>query len=387
MASLELQTDRPRIALVRLSSLGDVVRVLPVVASLRSRWPECELTWVVEPGPHGLLAGHPEVDRFLLFRRGLGPAAHAELWWKGRGLEFDLVLDLHRYFKAGLVTGLLDAPVKLGFDRDRSADLNWWFTTHRIPPNPRRHVQEEYFEFLDHLGVPVVREWPLPVTPGERRRQRAEMEGLGEVLGVQLGSSTEAKDWPVERWARALEAVRRDLGLRPVLIGGRSGREDRAARRLKELTGVRVRDVREQDLRRLLWTAAGCTVVAGPDSGPVHVAAAAGVPVVGLYGYTDPARHGPRGPVEGLDELVVDRFGPRPGGRPTDETRPGRMELVTVEEVVGKIERARDLARELGRTGGHGRASDAGGDRREGDGRDGESGAGGGRDAAGRPGP
>jgi heptosyltransferase I len=354
MPPLELDTDRPRIALVRLSSVGDLVRVLPVVASLRARWPECELTWVVEASLHGLVAGHPMVDRFVLLRRELGPAAHPELWWKTRGLSFDLVLDLHRYFKAGLVTGLLDAPVKLGFDRARSADLNWWFTTHRIPPAPRRHVQDEYCEFLEHLGVPVVRAWPLP--PGEEMRRRpAGTGGAGGLLGVHTTSSAEEKDWPVERWARTLEAARRDLGLRPVLVGGRSPREDRRARRLQEFVeGDPVEDRRAQDLRRLVRTAGACTVFTGPDSGPLHVAAAAGVPAVGLYGCTDPARHGPRGPVEALDELVVDRFGPRPDGEPTDETRPGRMSRITVEEVVGRIERAREVARSVGA----GRAAD-----------------------------
>lgn len=344
MTPLELDVPHPRVAVVRLSSLGDVVRVLPVVASLRRRWPGCELTWVVEPGPHELLAGHPMVDRFLLFRRDLGVAAHLDLWRRARPLEFDLVLDLHRYLKAGLATALLDAPVKLGFDRQRSADLNWWFTTHRIPPGPRRHVQEEYFEFLRHLGVPVVREWPLPLTGEERRRQRATLGTMeDETLGVLLCSSTDAKDWPVERWARALEVVRHDLGVQPLLVGGRTPREDRRAGRLRTLTRAPVVDAREQDLRRLLWTVEACSVFAGPDSGPLHIAAAAGTPAVGLYGYTDPGRHGPRGPLGREEDLVVDRFGPREEGERLDETRPGRMELITVDEVVAKIETALEL--------------------------------------------
>lgn len=343
MSPLPPGTESPRIALVRLSALGDVVRVLPVVASLRARWPEAELTWVVEPGPHELLRGHPMVDRFLVLRRGRPLTAHLDLWRRARGLAFDLVVDLHRYLKAGLVTLLLDAPVKLGFDRGRSADLNWWITTHRIPPGPRRHVQEEYYDFLRHLGVPVRRAWPLPLSRDERRRQRGLLGGLdAPPVGVLLSSSSAAKDWPVDRWARALEAVRRDLGMQPLLVGGRSRREDRRAARLRRLARVPVPDLREQDLRRLLWTVDGCSVVVGPDSGPLHVAAAAGTPAVGLYGHTDPRRHGPRGPLGAHDDLVIDRFGPREGDEPTDGTRPGRMELITVDEVVGTIERARD---------------------------------------------
>lgn len=343
MSPPELGTDSPRVALVRLSSLGDVVRALPVVASLRRRWPEAELTWVLEPAPHQILAGHPMVDRFLVLRRHLGPAAHPELWWRTRDLEFDLVLDVHRYLKAGLVTAMLRAPVKVGYDRGRSAELNWLFTTHRIPPGPRRHVQEEYFEFLRYLDVPVERSWPLPLTAEERRRQRSFFGGLeGEPLGVLLSSSTDAKDWSLDGWASALEVARRDLGMQPVLVGGRSAREDRRADELVARAGATIVDGREQDLRRLLWMVDGCSVFVGPDSGPLHIAAAAGTPVVGLYGRTDPRRHGPYGPLGRMEDLLVDRFGPREGPEPTDATRAGRMSLITADEVVERIARARE---------------------------------------------
>lgn len=343
MSPPELGTDSPRVALVRLSSLGDVVRALPVVASLRRRWPEAELTWVLEPAPHEILAGHPMVDRFLVLRRHLGPAAHPELWWRTRDLEFDLVLDVHRYLKAGLVTAMLRAPVKVGYDRGRSAELNWLFTTHRIPPGPRRHVQEEYFEFLRYLDVPVERAWPLPLTAEERRQQRSFFGGLeGEPLGVLLSSSTDAKDWSLDGWVSALEDARRDLGMQPVLVGGRSTREDRRADELRARAGVTIVDGREQDLRRLLWMADGCSVFVGPDSGPLHIAAAAGTPVVGLYGRTDPRRHGPYGPLGRMEDLLVDRFGPREGAEPTDATRAGRMSLITAHEVVERIALARE---------------------------------------------
>jgi heptosyltransferase I len=71
------------------------------------------------------------------------------------GRRFDLVIDLQVALKGGLAAALVRAPVKLGFDRARARDLNWLFTTQRIPPHPRQHVQDQYFEFLAHLGVPT----------------------------------------------------------------------------------------------------------------------------------------------------------------------------------------------------------------------------------------
>jgi heptosyltransferase I len=333
--------ERPprRVAVVLLSAIGDVVHGMPVVTSLAEAWPEARIDWVIQPGPGALVAPHPDVSDFVPFTRLQGAAALAEVADFRRrvaGRRYDLVLALQVYFKAGLLTGLLEAPVKLGFDRARAADLNGLFVTHRIPARPVQHVQDQYFEFLEQLGVPVVREWRFGFSEAERRAQEAFFEELDRpALAVVLRTTRKEKDWIPERYARVLEAAESELGLRPVLVGSGAAAERAVAAEVERLTGARTVNALRDDLRRLAWILEGSALVLSPDTGPLHMASALGTPVVGLYGATDPRRAGPYR--EPFRELVVDRFPRKPDEPPSADFRTGGMERITVEQVVEKL--------------------------------------------------
>lgn len=326
-------------AVVLLSAIGDVVHGMPVLTSLREAWPEARLDWVVERRIHPLVAPHPDVDEFLLFDRSAGARGFLDLWRRTRGHRYDLVVDLQVYFKAGLVTGLLDADVKLGFDRGRARDLNTLFTTHRIPAGPVRHTQDQYFEFLDHLGVEPVLEWRFAFSEEERADQRRFFGRFDRpVLAVVVRTTREDKDWPAERYARVLEIAESDLGLAPILVGSAAEAERAAARAVMERTGADVTDALANDLRRLAWLLEGAALTLSPDTGPLHVSSAVGTPVVGLYGATDPKRTGPYR--EAYRGLVVDAFTDPGETEPRHEYRSGRMERITVEEVAARLEEA-----------------------------------------------
>lgn len=326
-------------AVVLLSAIGDVVHGMPVLTSLREAWPEARLDWVVERRIHPLVAPHPDVDEFLLFDRSAGVRGFLDLWRRTRGRRYDLVLDLQVYLKAGLVTGLLDADVKLGFDRGRARDLNALFTTHRIPPGPVRHTQDQYFEFLDPLGVEPVPEWRFAFGEEERTEQRRFFARFDRpVLAVVVRTTREDKDWPVERYARVLEIAEGDLGLAPVVVGSAAEEERAVARAVMERSGADVTDALANDLRRLAWILEGAALTLSPDTGPLHVSSAVATPVVGLYGATDPKRTGPYR--EAYRELVVDAFTDPGETEPRHEYRSGRMERITVEAVAARLEEA-----------------------------------------------
>ncbi len=333
--------ERPpaSVAVVLLSAIGDVVHGMPVVTSLREAWPEARVDWVVEKRIHPLVAPHPDVSDFVLFDRGAGLAGFRDFRRRVRGRPYDLVVDLQVYLKAGLLTWMLDADVKLGFDRARSADLNWLFTTHRIPPAPVQHVQDQYFEFLRHLGVDPVVEWRFAFSEEERRARRDFFGRLDRpALAVVLRTTREDKDWLPGRYARVLEAAESELGLRPVLVGSDAPPERAVADEVLRLTDAEPVDALASDLRRLAWLLEGAALTLSPDTGPLHVSNAVGTPVVGLYGGTDPKRTGPYR--EAYRDLVVDRFTDPGETEPVLEYREGRMERITVDEVVAKLETA-----------------------------------------------
>ena len=124
-----------RICIVMMSAIGDAVHVLPVITALKRHAPDSTITWIRQPGPASLVRGHPDVDELLIFENARGWRGMLDIRSALAKREFDLAIDLQVYLKAGLVTSFTRAPVKLGFDKARARDLNWLFTTDRIPPH------------------------------------------------------------------------------------------------------------------------------------------------------------------------------------------------------------------------------------------------------------
>jgi heptosyltransferase I len=333
--------DGQRVAIVLLSAIGDVVHALPLVSSLRSAAPDLSIEWITQPVPGEIAGAHPGVDRLWTLDRARGWRGFRDLRRALRSRRFDLVLDLQVYAKASLVTAMLDSPRKIGFDRGRARELNWLVTDERIVGGPPRHTREQYLEFADHLGIPRRYEWPLPIGPAERAAQAAFYAARRAPLAaLVVGTSRSAKEWPAERWARLAESLHGEMAYEVCIVGSDSPSERARAEEVVGLSRAPILDERRNDLRRLLWLLDGAALAVSPDTGPYHLAAALGVPAVGLYGLTDPARVGPG---RRFLELVVDGFHDRGESwhPPRGGYRPGRMERIAVTRVLEAVELAR----------------------------------------------
>ena len=330
-----------RICIVMMSAVGDAVHVLPVLHALKRHAPQSRITWVLQPGPATLVRGHRHVDEIILFDRSKGWRAFADVRRELARREFDLVLDFQVYFKAGVVTSFTRAPVKLGFDRARARDLNWWFTTDRIPPHEPQHVQDQYLEFLTALGVPnddVT--WELGPWPRERDWQSEFFERLERPAApIVVATSKPEKDWLPERWAEVADILYHDFGLDPVLVGGRTERELAAERVIMEKTRHKPVSALGSGLRNLVGILDGSALVLAPDTGPLHISVALDRPVVSLMGYTNPKR---TGPYRRFHDLIVDAYGEPGENYPISMVnRPDRMSRITVRDVIDRVERWR----------------------------------------------
>jgi heptosyltransferase I len=326
-----------------LSAIGDAVHVIPVVNALKKSWPECRVTWLIQPVPHRLVQDHPGVDEFLIFHRRRGLQAwegFRELALRYPQRPYDLVLALQVYLKAGILTGLAPGQMKLGFDRARARDMNWLFTNERIPALGQRHVQDQYFEFLEYVGIdPHPAAWDLPISDEEREAQASFFSEMDRpVCAVVVGTSKHEKNWTVEGYARVLEVLETEHSLTPVLVGGPSPVERAMADRILAATKARVVDALGDDLRRLVWLLDGARLAISPDTGPLHISRALETPVVGLYGYTNPKR---TGPYRLYQDLVVDGYAEFPGeAYPVMPDYRDGMKRVTVDGVLEKVELA-----------------------------------------------
>ncbi|MGI9090505.1 MAG: glycosyltransferase family 9 protein, partial [Gemmatimonadaceae bacterium] len=327
-----------RIGIIMMSAAGDAVHTLPVVNALKQNDPSTHITWVLQPVPATLVRGHENVDSIIEFERSRGARAYLDVQRALREATLDLVIDLQVYLKAGLVTALANAPIKLGFDRARARDANWLFTNRKIPAHPVQHVQDQYFEFLDYLGVPhAAPEWKLGPWPDEREWQtqwRAQFDR--PLAALVIATSKPEKDWLPERWAAVCDALYTDFGVQPVLVGGRSQCELDAEHIIMQRASHKPHSALGSGLRKLVSILDASSLVIAPDTGPLHMAVALDRPAISLLGYTNPKR---TGPYRKFHDLMIDAYGD-PGGQyaPSMENRPGRMQRINVEDVLGKIQ-------------------------------------------------
>ncbi|HEX2189038.1 MAG TPA: glycosyltransferase family 9 protein [Longimicrobiaceae bacterium] len=340
---MSLRYPGRRVCVVLLTGLGDVVNGLPLVNALKDHDPSLHVTWVVEPMPAPILRPHPSVDEVVVYRKKLGVRGVWELAREMAGRRFDVTLNLNVRAKSIWPTLLSRAPHRVGFERGRSYEGVWLASNHHLAPRPRAHTADMFLEFAEHLGVPVgTPEWRIAFTPEERREQAeffAEMDR--PVAAVVPASAIHRKDWLPDRWARVVDALQGDFGFRAVIVGGRGERETRIAREIMEAATTRPLSAMGDPIRRMTWMLDGSALVVAPDTGPLHIARALDVPVVGLYGHTGPWR---AGPFRKYQDLWVDRF-TEPGEEPDPSdfsAKSGRMEQVTVEDVLERVQRAVD---------------------------------------------
>ena len=255
--------------------------------------PEVHLVWAVRRAFANVLEGNPHLSAIrVLENRGVGEAI--AFGKRLRAEHFDTALDPQGLFLSGLIVFLSGAPRRIGLDLNREGN-RLFLTEIGVDARSRRHQVEKLLDFCDAVGVPRLA--PRPQTYLAQGEASAAEQWLAPLaargrIGCVIGTSTPAKEWPLERWCE-LVCLLADQGLKPVLLGG-PGEAQAAERMVQETRGaVALNLVGKTSLRQLASVLARCRVVVGGDTGPFHLAVAVGTPTVGLYGVTDPVRVGP----------------------------------------------------------------------------------------------
>ena len=330
------------ILIVKLSAIGDVIHTLPSLGALRRRYPEADITWVVEEAAADLIQGHPDLDRVIVSRRkrwigDLSNCRGGRAWREMRqflqelrGRRYDLVIDFHGLFKSAAIVWLSGGRRKLGYDSMQ--ELSGLFYSEKIPEDLGRHAVDRYLDFIRYLGAePGAPEFFIPVDAANRALARdllqaAGIAGKGAFVAVSPQALWETKLWANDRFARLCDRIVLELN-RPVVF---TGSDAEAVARIRALmTAPSVSLAGRTTLRDLACVYRDAALLITTDSGPMHLAAAVRTPVVALFGPTDPGRTGPYG--EGHVVLRRDMTC-SPCFAKTCETRRCMLEI-TVDEV------------------------------------------------------
>ena len=326
------------ICILRLSALGDATHVVPLVRTLRRAWPALPITWILGKGEAKLLEGLDGVE-LIVFDKSAGLRGVTDLRRRLAGRRFDVLLQMQLALRANLVSALIRADRRIGYDRARSKEAHSLFINERIPAGGH-HVLDAFAQFCLPLGLHQDRvEWNLPV-PALAREWAADALPDGQpTLLVSPCSSHALRNWRPERYAAVADHAA-SRGWRVLLCGGRSTLERETGDAIAAAMRAPVLDLIGKDtLKQLLALLERATMVLGPDSGPLHMANAMGTKVLGLFACTDRERCGPysdlRHSVNHYDE-AAGKFMHKPATRLRWGKRiefPGVMDLIGVEEV------------------------------------------------------
>ena len=297
-----------RILIIRLGSIGDVVRTLPALRTIRQESPSAYIAWLVEEKARDILEGHPDLDRVIVFPRekivrGFSNpftclqtlALPLRFVSEIKKMKFDLVLDFHGILKSGLIAFFSGASNRVGFSRGYCQEMNYIFNNRHINPGDRRLNRiEKNLKLLSVLGIGVEELDPsIPITRDDCEKiddffLRNMAHDHHPLIAIHPGTSpsTPYKRWNEERYARLADSLIEDYQAKAVLTWG----PDELAT-VNTIAGLMkhppIIAFEMDNLRQLAEIFRRCDLYVGSDTGPMHIAASVRTPVVAIFGPTD----------------------------------------------------------------------------------------------------
>ena len=344
------KTPPKTICLLRLSALGDVSNVVPVVKSLQQAWPAARIVWITGKAEHSLLKGLAGVE-FIVYDKATGFQGMRAIWKQLADTHFDLMLHMQAALRASVLSVGVKAKVKLGFDRARAKDWQWLFTNRKIAPRKNGHVVEGFYDFLQTLDIappnPGDMQWQLPISD-EAVKEAWEKCSYDRYVVISPCSSQRARNfrnWTLEGYVAVVEYLYQHYGLKAVITGGHRDIEQHYGKEITAQASTPVLNlVAQTSLQGLVALIERASLVIAPDSGPVHFANAVNTPVIGLFATSNVQRTGPYQ----WQQWVVDKYPEAVslymkksvdqvswGQRVRD---PRAMTLISVQDVITKID-------------------------------------------------
>ena len=346
MSTLIFKSPPQRVCLLRLSAIGDTCHALAALRAFQNAWPETRFTWVIGKVEAKLMAAIlPEVE-FITFDKRATLAELKRLRRIFAARSFDLLLNLQLSLRASLVSTLIRAPIKLGFDRARARELQWLFTNARIAPASREHVLDSFMGFARACGIdPGSVQWRPVLPPDARDYAERLVTDARSVLLISPCSSHRLRNWSASGYAALADHAHETHGMRVILVGGRSAVETRMGEQIVAACRYRpINQIGKDTLPELLALMARASLLISPDSGPAHMAGMVGLPVIGLYAATRTARAGPylsrAWCVDKYEQAAQQFFGKSADQLPwtLKIEKPGVMDLIGVEEVILQLD-------------------------------------------------
>jgi heptosyltransferase I len=293
------------ICILRLSAIGDVTHVLPIINAIHQSEPDTKITWIIGKLEARLLKDLPNVE-FIVFDKKGGLHAIRGLRKTLKGRQFDVLLHMQVAARANLLSRLIKAPVRIGWDKPRWRDRHQWFIKQSVRSVPHQHQVDAFLEFARALDAPVGPPvWNIPVSEQDQQWARQILGDGPPILMISPCSSHQLRNWAADRYAAVADHAIDNLGMRVVLTGGPSELEIKTGKNIEVSMQNNAQNLIGKDtINQSVALLQAARILISPDSGPAHLASALGIPVLGLYAATPSRRSGPYNSLE----LCVDKY-------------------------------------------------------------------------------
>lgn len=292
---IKLSQPPKSICIFRLSAIGDVTHILPVIHTLKKAWPECKITWIIGKLEYQLVKKLPGVE-FIQFDKSMGWAAYRNLHQQLKNQTFDVLLMMQAALRASIASLFISAQYKLGFDQPRAIDYQWLFSNQKINGENRVHVLDTFFQFVEALGIDEkAYRWDLPIDDADLMyaEQVSQSQPYVVINPCSSARKNNWRNWSTNRYAEVCDYLN-NKGIQVLITGGPSATEKAFCQSIVEQCQSNPKNLAgNTSLSQLLALINNAKFIIAPDTGPAHMATIVNTPVLGLYASSNPARTGP----------------------------------------------------------------------------------------------
>lgn len=345
MSSNSQSTDFQSICIVRLSAIGDVTHMLPIIHSIQKFRPGTSITWIIGKTEHKLVGDLENVE-FIQFNKSLGINAYREVLTKLAGRKFDVLLACQVSLRANILSALISAKRKVGYDNSRAKDFHSLVVNEKIPA-ANVHVLDSFFQFIEHIGIAHKKfDWSLPIPQQDHEFAREHIPANKRVLAISPCSSHTLRNWSIQSYIDVANYAIEKHNMHIVLLGGNSDLELEFGEKISaQLKQAPTNLIGKDTLKKLLAILQRCTALLTPDSGPAHMATCVNTPVLALHAASNSQRSGPYLSlpwcIDKYSEAAMRHFNKSAEQIKwgTKIEKPGVMDLIKPEDVIIKLDK------------------------------------------------
>lgn len=328
------------ICILRLSSIGDITHMIPIIKSIQTHAPKIDITWIIGKTEYSLVKNISNVH-FIVIDKNDFLSTFSTLIYLYKNFRFDALLHMQVSLRANFISLFIKAKVKIGFDKHNSKNLHDFFINTRINDSVRKHVRETFFEFLSKIGI-------------EKRSNSTDInikyktdKHLTKKKYIVFNPFTSSRrfnyrEWDINNYKVIADYLSNNYNIHSVMVGGNTDYEISQSKKMESQSNI-INLVGETDLQELYNILRECRLYIGPDSGTLHIASILNRPVIGLYATSNPNR---TGPINNMDN-IINKYPMalyKYHKMKTEEVKWGKrirdrnaMKLINIDEVIIKI--------------------------------------------------